>query len=165
MSTSAFCFFLINFQLKTIPGDLVSLTLVNQVADITGTLISGLIYFKLGARKSLILSGTLAGLGSTLLLFVWDINSPRLTLLCILLSKFGSASAFNIVFIDIQILSPTILNSTIFGICNAFARIFASAAPIFAEMDHVTALSLSISLSIVQIILSLFLVRKLPRFI
>ena len=130
-----------------------------------GTLISGLIYFKLGAKKSYIASSALAGFGSVVLLCMWYSNSPRLILMCILLSKFGTASVFNIVYIDIQVLSPTLLNSTIFGICNASARTFASAAPIFAEMDHVTSISLSISFSIAQIIISLLLVRKLPRFI
>ena len=165
MSTVAFCYFLINFQLKSVPGDLISLTIANAVADVMGTLFSGLIYNKLGARASHILMSALAATGSIVLLFVWNDSNPRIILLCILLSKFGSAAVFNNCFIDMVVLSPTILTPTFFGLINVFARLFASMSSIFAEVDHTTSLSISVSFSLVQIIASIFLVTKLPRFI
>merc|ERR1719263_309882 len=82
-----------------------------------------------------------------------------------MISKFGSAAVFNMCYIDIVVLNPTILTPTFFGICNLFARLFASSSSIFAEVDHVTSLSISISFSLIQILASLFLVTKMPRFI
>jgi hypothetical protein len=69
------------------------------------------------------------------------------------------------VYVDFQVLTPTKLTSSIFGISNAFARVFASAACIFAEVDHNISLGLSISFSLVQILASFFLVTKQPRFV
>jgi len=151
--------------MKNVPGDLVSLTIVSSIADCAGTLISGLIYNKLGPKLSHILSATMAALGSVVLLFVWYSNSPRLILMCILVSKFGAAAVFNMVYVDFQVLTPTLLTSTMFGIVNAFARLFASASCVFAELDHVTSLEISISFSIIQVLVSFFLVTKLPKFI
>lgn len=156
---------MINFQLKSVPGDLVSLTIINSIADFMGTLISGLIYNKLGARMTHIVMSALAAAGSIVLLFVWDDSHPKLILMCILISKFGSAAVFNICYIDFVVLSPIILTPTFFGLCNAFARVFASMSSVFAEVDHTTSLTISISFSLVQIIASIFLVIKLPRFI
>ena len=147
------------------PGDLISLTIANSVADVMGTLISGLIIKKLGVRTSHILMSALAATGSIVLLFVWNDSNPRIILLCILLSKFGSAAVFNMCYIDFVVLSPTILTPTFFGLCNAFSRVFASTSSIFAEVDHTTSLSISVSFSLVQIIASIFLVTKMPRFI
>ena len=107
----------------------------------------------------------MAALGSVVLLFVWYSNSPRLILMCILVSKFGAAAVFNMIYIDFQVLTPTLLTSTMFGIVNAIARLFASASCVFAELDHVTSLEISISFSLIQILVSFFLVTKLPRFI
>merc|ERR1719263_1979322 len=63
-----------------------------------------------------------------------------------MISKFGSAAVFNMCYIDIVVLNPTILTPTFFGICNLFARLFASSSSIFAEVDHVTFLFIYIVL-------------------
>ena len=141
------------------------MTIGNSIADILGTLISGLIFNKLGIKMSHILMSGLAAAASFVLLFVWNDNNPKTILLCILLSKFGSAAVFNMCYIDFVVLSPTILTPTFFGLCNAFARLFASMSSIFAEVDHNTSLQISISFSLVQIVASMFLVTKMPRFI
>ena len=164
-STITFCYFLINFQLKTVPGDLVSMTIVSQIADFVGTFLSCYIYKKLGAKISHISMSALAAVGTSALLIVWYENSPRVILLCILMTKLGLGAVFNITCIDFIVLSPTILTPTIFGLCNALARITASMSSIFAELDHVMSLSILVVFCIIQIIASSFLVTKLPRFI
>jgi predicted MFS family arabinose efflux permease len=131
---------LVNFQIKNIPGDLISKTIVSQIAEILGNVTSGYIYYKMGPVKSHIIMSTLAICGSVILLFVWFGNHPYLILGCIMLSKFGLGAVFNMCYIDICVLTPPILTATILGICKCSASIFASMSSIAAELDHVVVL-------------------------
>ena len=47
---SAFNYFLINFQLKYIEGDIYTNTIISSVSEVTAYIISGALYQRLGAK-------------------------------------------------------------------------------------------------------------------
>lgn len=50
LSSICFCFFLINFQMKQIPGDLISITVVSSLAEFTAGCLASSLYLKLGDK-------------------------------------------------------------------------------------------------------------------
>lgn len=119
----------------------------------------------MGPKVSHYIMGALSIFGSISLIVVWYADSPKLMMVFIMLSKFGLAAAFNMAFINFVTLTPTILTATCFGFGNFFARLLTSTSSIVAEMDHVTALTISISFCVIQMIATYFLIIKLPRFV
>ena len=130
---SAFDFFLINFQLKYIKGDIYVNTIVSSVSEVSAYLISGILYQHLGTRLSFVASFTIAIIGSILYIIFGD-TYPYLIPFMVLGSKFGISGSFNVVYLA-NSLFPPIYASTTFGICNAFARLAAMLAPQFAEIS------------------------------
>ena len=61
---STFDYFLINFQLKYIKGDIYANTIVSSVSEVTAYLVSGALYDKIGAKVSFIGSFAIGIIGS-----------------------------------------------------------------------------------------------------
>lgn len=61
---STFDYYLINFQLKYIDGDIYANTIVSSVSEVTAYLVSGALYDKIGARVSFIGSFGIGIVGS-----------------------------------------------------------------------------------------------------
>ena len=70
LSIASFCFFAINFQMKNAHGSIITNTLASQTAELTGNIVSGIIYFKIGARLGFSISFGLAAFGTFILIFV-----------------------------------------------------------------------------------------------
>jgi len=71
--------------------------------------------------------------------------------------KFGSASAFCIVYVLTTELYPTEIRGLAFGLSNTFGRIGSIVATIMTEFDPTVYLTINFLLSIACIILSLLL--------
>lgn len=56
-------------------------------------------------------------------------------LICLLLTKFGISSAFNICFLITSEYFPTNYSSTVFGYCGILSRIVTIMAPLIAEWN------------------------------
>ena len=128
---SAFDYYLINFQLKYIRGDIYVNTIVSSVSEVTAYLVSGALYEIIGTRVSFIASFVIAVIGSILLITLAD-NNVDLIPAMVLSTKFGISGSFNVVYLA-NGLFPPIYSSTTFGACNFFARLFSMIAPPFAE--------------------------------
>jgi hypothetical protein len=70
--------------------------------------------------------------GSTLIFI--NISNTNLILICVLLTKFGVSSAFNICFLITAEYFPPQYSSTVFGACNIVARLTSILAPLIAEV-------------------------------
>jgi len=128
---SAFDYYLINFQLKYIDGDIYTNTIISSVSEVTAYLVSGALYDRIGPKVSFIGSFALAVVGSILLIFLGD-HYVAFVPAMILGTKFGISGSFNVVYLA-NSLFPPIYSSTTFGAFNFFARLFSMIAPPFAE--------------------------------
>jgi nitrate/nitrite transporter NarK len=128
---SAFDYYLINFQLKYIDGDIYVNTIVSSVSEVTAYIISGALYDRIGPKISFVGSFVIGIIGS---LFYITLSSTHkgLVPLMVLGSKFGISGSFNVVYLA-NGLFPPVYSSTTFGLCNFFARLASMIAPILAE--------------------------------
>jgi Na+/melibiose symporter-like transporter len=124
---SAFDYYLINFQLKYIDGDIYTNTIVSSVSEVTAYLVSGALYEKIGTKISFIASFILAVVGSIFLITFGDAHKSLIPIM-VLGSKFGISASFNVVYLA-NGLFPALYSSTTFGICNFFARLAGMIAP------------------------------------
>ena len=128
---SAFDYYLINFQLKYIEGDIYTNTIVSSVSEVTAYLVSGALYEKIGTKVSFVGSFIIAAIGSIFLITLGDTYKLFVPLM-VLGSKFGISGSFNVVYLA-NGMFPPIYASTTFGVCNFFARLASMFAPPFAE--------------------------------
>jgi hypothetical protein len=165
LTSSCFCFFLINFQYKSIPGDLISMTVVSSISEFIAGCIAGSLYLRLGPKYGQIFSFALSASGTLVLFFLWTTNSPRAILCSIIVAKFGMTLALDMIFVAFIYLIPTILCSTVFGFCNAAARTVNALSSLAAELDYVTMSIINLSFCTAAIIAASLFKTKLPRFI
>ena len=125
---SAFNYYLINFQLKYIDGDIYTNTIVSSVSEVTAYLISGALYEKIGTRISFIGSFLIAIVGSIFLITLDGERYKDFVPVMVLGSKFGISGSFNVVYLA-NGLFPPLYSSTTFGLCNFFARLASMLAP------------------------------------
>ncbi len=124
---SSFNYFLINFQLKYIEGDIYINTMMNAVSEIAAYIISGLLYSIIGPRVAFFCSFLISCLGS-IFYITYGTSAPSLVPLMVLGTKFGIAAAFNLVWL-VNVIFPSQYASTTIGYFNAFARISSMFAP------------------------------------
>lgn len=124
---SAFDYYLINFQLKYIEGDIYTNTIVSSISEVAAYLISGVLYEKIGTKVSFIGSFLIGIVGSISLMTLGDANKNFIPIM-VLGTKFGISGSFNVVYLA-NSLFPPIYSSTTFGFCNFFARIASMLAP------------------------------------
>ena len=127
----SFSYWLVNFQIKYIQGNVYTNSMTSSIADNIGTVLSAVLYDKFGVRIAFLtcLVFTLVG-GATILLFH---SVTSWMPLFIMIGKMGTSSTFNLVFLSNSDLFPTLFSATAMGICNFFARLSTIAAPQVAE--------------------------------
>ena len=162
LTLTSFVYYVINFQMKNIPGSLVQNTIVSQLAEISADIVSGVILTSIGHTYGFQSMFALT-IGGTLLLMAFQTNLTLIPLF-ITMAKFGVSAAFNMVYIGSVQLIPTLFSSSVFGLCNVVARLITMASPVVAEMKQPTPLLLVMGGSACAIVIAKFLVVNLPRF-
>ena len=132
-ASSTFTYYMVGFYIKYIPGDIFIMVIVSCMAEFFACLISGIVSTFVGTKKCLFTSFFIGGVFGIALIFIdpgntWTIGS------CLLLTKFGVSSAFNLCFLVTAEYFPTMYSSTVFGACNVFARIMSIFSPLIAEV-------------------------------
>jgi Na+/melibiose symporter-like transporter len=125
--TSAFDYYLINFQLKYIEGDIYTNTIVSSVSEVTAYIVSGALYERIGTKISFIGSFIIAIIGSLFLITLGDSHKEFIPVM-VLGAKFGISGSFNVVYLA-NTLFPPVYSSTTFGVCNFVARLASMLAP------------------------------------
>ena len=128
---SAFDYYLINFQLKYIEGDIYVNTVVSSVSEVTAYIVSGALYDKIGPKVSFVASFVIGIIGS-LFYITLSTSYKSMVPIMVLGAKFGISGSFNVVYLA-NGLFPAVYSSTTFGLCNFFARFASMLAPILAE--------------------------------
>jgi len=139
--SASFCFYLIGFELKYLPGDIFTNTYASACSDIVATAVAGPIFLKCGIKWSLVMSFGSSAVGAFIIcIWGWTAGGQWTLPILVIATKFGISAAFNIVYLGNGVLFPTLFTATSMGICNIFARIATIAAPFVAEIDGVTPL-------------------------
>ena len=127
----SFSYWLIGFQMKYLKGNVYTNIMTSSVADIVGTGLSAIFYDKFGVRTAFLICLVFSVVGGVAILLLNNLTGWMP--LFILFAKLGVSSTFNLVFLANADLFPTLFSATAIGICNFFARLSTTAAPIVAE--------------------------------
>ena len=118
---------------------------------------SGILLEYAGLRLSFFLSFAISLSGSVIYI-VLESKEAIVIAIVVLLAKFGLGGAFNIVFLATSKLYPAIFASTVFGICNIFARLLSILSPIIAEEKEPVPILVFLVLASIATLLSLFII-------
>ncbi|TNV80292.1 hypothetical protein FGO68_gene6246 [Halteria grandinella] len=129
---SAFNYFLINFRMKYLGGNIFVNIAVAASSEIVAYTCSGIFYQKIGIRFTLMGAFAISCLGS-ICLIIWG-NNATLIPIMILATRFGVSATFNISYLANAQLMPAIFAGTAIGICNLFAKMSTIIAPLLAEV-------------------------------
>lgn len=130
---SAFNYYLINFLLKSIEGNIFVITSVCSGGEIAAYMLGGVAYQKLGIRATLCGCFAISCIGAISLL-IWSSVNPNLVPVMILFTRFGVSATFNISYLANAQLFPPIFSGTAIGICSMFAKLSTIIAPMLAEV-------------------------------
>ena len=130
---SSFNYYLINFQLKYINGNVFNNTLVSGLSEVPAVILAGYFYKKIGLRYTLMGAFFISTFGSVLLLY-FD-TYENLVPLMVLFAKFGMAITLTLCYFGNSHIFPPIFCGTAFGICNIFAKLGTIFAPLIAEIE------------------------------
>ena len=153
---SAFNYFLINFRMKYIEGNIFVNTTTASSSEVCAYILGGIAYQKLGIRVTLISAFAISCIGA-ISLIIWGASSPDYVPVMILLTRFGVSATFNICYLANAQLFPSIFAGTAIGICNIFAKMSTIIAPLLAEAPDPAPMAVFAAITGVASILSLFI--------
>jgi OCT family organic anion transporter-like MFS transporter 8 len=154
---SAFNYFLINFKMKYIEGNIFVNTSVASTSEIVAYILGGIAYQKIGIRFTLMTAFTISCLGS-IALNIWGDSHKDLIPVMILATRFGVSATFNICYLANAQLFPSIFAGTAIGICNIFAKMSTIIAPMLAEVPDPAPMTVFAIITGLAAILSFFII-------
>ena len=133
---TSFGFYLINFELKYLPGSVFFNVLMSTAAEIIAKPIAFTAISNLGVKKSYMLCFAIGVLGTILILLTDGRFESKLVIgLCLFLAKLGIASTFIVNYLSLEKLFPTLFCATAAGFCNFLARLATIFSPMIAEIS------------------------------
>eukprot|EP00347_Sterkiella_histriomuscorum_P001230 403372829 len=159
----SFSFYLLNFLIKYMPGDIFFNSMVSGLSAIA-LLIEGKLQKYLDLKGGQIMSFVLSMIAAVCLT-LFDPNTDQLILyaLVLLLAKSGATLSFGFAYAIHLELFPSHFLVTSYGICNFFCRGLTMFAPLVAEVeDRRIPLGFLIGLAILGFISSSLLKKKAP---
>ena len=149
-------YFMVNFLLKYLAGNIYTNSYTTGCGEIVGKLTAGYMIYRFGLKKLYLVA---FGLGiAGLLLMLAFINFGAMTPYLVFVTKFGYSMGFVGVYFNIVLLFPTILKSSSMGFCNLLGRIAGMCAPIIAELPPPINLIIWLVATIIALIASQFLI-------
>lgn len=169
---SSFNYYMVAFLLKYFPGNVYINSAVSALSEVAAIMLSGLLYEKLGVKKSFILSYGIAVIGGIgIIVFEYSNHFFQTTTTVVggllfptlvLLAKFGISAAFTINYLCNLDLFPVLFASTAYGFCNFLARGFTILSPQVAEIQSLLPMLLFTFFSLVAMLTSTCL-RVIPQ--
>ena len=154
--TLSFSYYLLNFLLKYLQGDIFMNSYAASGAEIVSKALSSPILIYLGLKA---LFGLTFGLGAigALCLVLLPGASDRMTCLFVLVAKFGLSMGWVGGYMGLILTFPTTLVSTAMGCCNLASRALSMLAPMVAELPEVVPLLTILTLCAIAVVLTQFL--------
>lgn len=162
-STASFDYYLINFYLKYIPGNVFVNTIVSSISSGVSGFVSGYIVLKLGSQNGMCAVFALCFLSSIVLLVAESMNLLTVVPIAVLTAQFGVSSAFGMLYMCTLQYFPSQFMGTVFGVCNVTARAITIMSPMVAEAAQPTPVLMIILTCLGAVITTRFL-RK-PSFL
>jgi len=131
---SSFDYYLLNFQMKNIKGNIFLNTFSSSMSELPSIIISGIMYKKLGIKVTLVFWFSLS-LAGGILLIIFGNAHENLIPIFVLFSKAGVTATFNLCYLANAQIFPAIFAGTAFGICNIGAKTTTILAPLIAEVN------------------------------
>lgn len=154
---ASFNFYLINFYLKYLPGDIYTNSIVASVAEFVSHITSGWVVIKIGPARGIGCSFFLATLSATVLALAGQ--GGWITPVAVLGGKFGTGSAFTMLYMSTLHYFPSRFMGRVFGVCNVSARFCTIGASMVAESASPTPESVIIIFCMLAAIATAFLRR------
>jgi len=158
-SASSFCFYIIGFYIKYIPGDVFVNVITTCIADAVSSIGAGLIAQEIGTQRTLFGAFALSSLGGVCLILT-DTNNSIQIMVLIMATKFGINIAFTLSYIINAEYFPSIVCSRVFGICNIFSRISTILSPLIAEVTPPIPMVIYVLVCFISMVASLFLTKN-----
>ena len=165
--TACFNYFMLSFLIKYFPGNIYANGLMSSASEMSGDLLMGLIYNKIGTKASylLILSlATLGGLG--MIYYEWTSHffsddpvhyAAWIFPMLVLVSKFGTSAIYNVNYIATFDLFPSVFAVSALGFGDNLGSFVTILAPEVAEMQSITPIVIFTALSGVTLLATCFL--------
>jgi len=133
---TVFDFYLISFLVNTFDQIYYS-SIASGVSEFVAQAFGGIIFERIGVRKSLCISYIIAAIGGFLMM-TYGLNHqgewifPAL----VLIMKFGISSAFNITYVCHKGCFPTLFATSSLGYCTFICRFFTAFTPMLAQVSQ-----------------------------
>ena len=132
--TWSFNYFLMNFQMKYLPGNINVNMFASFAAEILSYVVSGIFISRLSFKTNFVLFFAISGAGGLGALF-YGLDNPNWTfMIFIMLMKFGLCAASNVAYIGTPSMFPTLFVVTALGIVNFVSRVGDLFAPMVNEL-------------------------------
>ncbi|CDW84962.1 solute carrier family member 5 [Stylonychia lemnae] len=128
-TTVSFNFFLMNFYLSNIEGDINMNNLLQSLGMILSYGVSAPIINRMGVKPSFVIFFLLCCLSSILYITV-PVKSAVFVSILVFIGRLGICPAYTLTFICSNMLFPAEIKSTLISICNIFARAITMGAPL-----------------------------------
>ena len=137
-SAASFDFYLINFYLKYIPGNVFVNAIVASISASIATCLSGILIAKLGSRNGMCSTFGLCAMAGILLFIAESSDWLVVVPFAVLAAQFGCNAAFTMLYIATIEYFPPQFMGTVFGVCNVTARSITILSPMVAEAPRPT---------------------------
>ena len=154
-SIISFNYYLLTFQIKSLPGDVFANTVATAMSETAGVLGGGLLVKQCGLKNAFVYSYGVSLVGSLAIVFfaggLW-----RMAFWCIV-TRIGISALFNIIYLANLEMFPTMFAASAMGLCNFIARIVTIMAPVLAEEQGDTGMLVHGTLCALGMVLATFL--------
>lgn len=163
-SAASFSYYMIGYYNKYIPGNVYTIIIVSSMAEVSSTLLTGVMATYIGCKKTFIICFTV-GLVFGVSLVLLPESEIFLILIAVLLTKGGVSGAFNICYLITPEYFPILYTSSAFGVCNIFARSTTIFAFVIAEMTAPFPMIVYSALCLLSIACITIMLSKAPEWL
>jgi len=137
-SSASFNYYLVNFYLKYIPGNIFINTIVSSTAEAISGYTSAFVVLKVGTRNAMSTMFLVCGVAGFALWLAEARGLIDAIPFAVLSAKFGISAAFNMLYMSTLQYFPSEFMGSVFGVCNVTARLITILSPMVAEAPDPT---------------------------
>jgi hypothetical protein len=136
-SVTSYCYYMLGFYIKYMPGGIYPNYLALGLSEVFGAFVGGYFTLRFGLKISFIVLFLISLIGGVLIIIVGEENETWMPVFLIL-AKLGISAIFCCVYAGTVQVFPTLFGGTAYGVCNFVARLLTICAPIVAEKSPPT---------------------------
>lgn len=132
-SCVSFCYYMVSFLLKYLPGDIYENTYSSTGSELASYLVAAFIFEKFKLKPTSMIGYGIALIGGLLIIFLGETHTGLMPIF-VILAKFGICMNFVMIYTATSMCFPSDFTGTAYGIVNLFARAISIGAPQVAEV-------------------------------